>query len=253
MELKYSGFECFRDPIFVGFSKFFQSSDHNLFTATWVNHFSLKVLWVNSIDLNAVDLVGVDGKFLDILLGRSSQRSSADLVLPEILSRYHLKIGIFGGDSNSLEDKANQLTRIFPGTQVVLSIDGYSELEEEKFFSLVRDSKVDLMIIAAGSPKQEEILRLFYKRKEFLATKIAVITCGGWLDQILYEKYYPDWAYTLRLNWLVRVVRDPKRLWKRYLIVPFQFLSKRTAILGYFKIVPGYKKFHLEQTILSKP
>jgi hypothetical protein len=44
------------------------------------------------------------------------------------------------------------------------------------------------------------------------------MTCGGFLDQILQSNYYPAWAYPLRLNWLVRLAREPRRLWRRYTV-----------------------------------
>ncbi len=43
-----------------------------------------------------------------------------------------------------------------------------------------------------------------------------VLTCGGFFDQIHPARYYPSWAYALRLNWAVRLAREPGRLWRRY-------------------------------------
>jgi N-acetylglucosaminyldiphosphoundecaprenol N-acetyl-beta-D-mannosaminyltransferase len=43
------------------------------------------------------------------------------------------------------------------------------------------------------------------------------ITGGSYLDHLGEAvDWYPKWMHTLRLCWLYRLYRDPKRLWKRY-------------------------------------
>ncbi|MGE3623585.1 MAG: WecB/TagA/CpsF family glycosyltransferase, partial [Bdellovibrionales bacterium] len=49
------------------------------------------------------------------------------------------------------------------------------------------------------------------------------ITCGGFFDQYLEgDKYYPDWVDTWNLRFAWRLYKEPRRLWKRYLI-DYQF------------------------------
>jgi exopolysaccharide biosynthesis WecB/TagA/CpsF family protein len=240
-------FQNFRDPIFIGFKNFYETKKSNLFTATWVNHFSVKVLWKSNRDLKSIDLIGVDGIFLDYLMGIGPQRSSADLVLPEILKSYKLKVGIYGGKASLLNQKIHALEYRFPGTQVVLAIDGYSDIDNSIFLSKINGTGLDLLIVGAGSPKQEEFLRLVYNNKYRIKGKIAVLTCGGWLDQILYKNYYPKWAYRFKLNWLVRMIRDPRRLWKRYLVLPPLIFLNRKKIGDYLSQAPGYQNFRREQ------
>ena len=58
---------------------------------------------------------------------------------------------------------------------------------------------------------------------------IAVITCGGYFDQVIVGDYYPAWAYPMRLNWLVRMWHEPRRLWRRYLIGTPKFAIESIA------------------------
>ena len=62
------------------------------------------------------------------------------------------------------------------------------------------------------------------------APGVLVATCGGWLDQFAGDTYYPAWAYPLRLNWLVRLAREPKRLWRRYTVDAIRAVRARAAV-----------------------
>ena len=63
---------------------------------------------------------------------------------------------------------------------------------------------------------------------------VLVVTCGGWLDQFAGgEPYYPAWAYPLRLNWLVRLAREPRRLWRRYTIEAIRAVRARADLIDY--------------------
>ena len=45
------------------------------------------------------------------------------------------------------------------------------------------------------------------------------ITCGGFLDQLSQGvQYYPGWINSLNLRWAYRLMREPGRLWRRYLL-----------------------------------
>jgi exopolysaccharide biosynthesis WecB/TagA/CpsF family protein len=156
-----------------------------------------------------------------------------------------------GGEAHILEKKVRELENRFPKCQVVLAIDGYSHIDLFDLFEKINTAEVNLLIVAAGSPKQEEILNWFCSHGRYLNESIAILTCGGWLDQLLFSSYYPSWAYPLRLNWLVRMFRDPKRLWRRYLVAPFLFLLKKNCIEEYLLQASGYKNFRIRQLNLQ--
>jgi N-acetylglucosaminyldiphosphoundecaprenol N-acetyl-beta-D-mannosaminyltransferase len=63
------------------------------------------------------------------------------------------------------------------------------------------------------------------------------MTGGSYLDHIAENSdfsatWYPAWANTLRLNWFYRLVREPRRLWRRYTIeiLDFVVLSVRARL-----------------------
>ena len=60
-----------------------------------------------------------------------------------------------------------------------------------------------------------------------------VATCGGWLDQVTTPDYYPRFAYHAKLNWAVRLVREPRRLWRRYTVDAVRARRRQVELRGY--------------------
>jgi N-acetylglucosaminyldiphosphoundecaprenol N-acetyl-beta-D-mannosaminyltransferase len=63
------------------------------------------------------------------------------------------------------------------------------------------------------------------------------MTTGSYIDHLadwdgVSASWYPRWADVLRLNWLYRLAREPRRLWRRYTIeiVQFAALIVRTRV-----------------------
>ena len=48
----------------------------------------------------------------------------------------------------------------------------------------------------------------------------------GFLEQIVGTDgdYFPPWANRLQLRWLFRLIKEPRRLWKRYFLLYPKFL-----------------------------
>jgi Glycosyl transferase WecG/TagA/CpsF family len=45
----------------------------------------------------------------------------------------------------------------------------------------------------------------------------VIFTAGGWLDQLADRpQYFPPLVHQLRLGWLLRIIREPRRLVRRY-------------------------------------
>ena len=70
-------------------------------------------------------------------------------------------------------------------------------------------------------------------------TRGYALSCGGFLDQVLRPGYYPAWAYPLRLNWLIRLAREPRRLWRRYTVDAVLAVVRSFAWRRVMRTVPG--------------
>ena len=81
------------------------------------------------------------------------------------------------------------------------------------YLELVEKQKPEIVILCMGMPKQE-LLALEMKSRNLCP---VVICGGGWADFYSgIKKRAPEWVRKLSLEWLHRLVREPKRLGKRY-------------------------------------
>jgi exopolysaccharide biosynthesis WecB/TagA/CpsF family protein len=70
--------------------------------------------------------------------------------------------------------------------------------------------------ICVGSPQQEMVAKACLDRGDCIGLGLCV---GASLDFLGGRtKRAPDWMQSLRLEWLFRLVSEPRRLWKRYLL-----------------------------------
>jgi UDP-N-acetyl-D-mannosaminuronic acid transferase (WecB/TagA/CpsF family) len=118
----------------------------------------------------------------------------------------------------------------------VHAVDGYEGLRRGADLQrLVAEIEPDLVLVGLGAGLQEKVL---IEAAEGMSRGYA-LTCGGFLDQVLQSGYYPSWAYPLRLNWLVRLAREPRRLWRRYTTHALVALVLASAWRQSMVAVPG--------------
>ena len=162
------------------------------------------------------------------LRGRTIVRQSFDgnSLAPQVLSfcqRNALRIALVGGVEGVAAAAASLFRREF-GVDVVFSRSGFFASEEQRHqcFKALREQKVDVVICGMGAPHQDWFL-LELKASGWNGLGF---TCGGYLDQALASgvKYYPEWVNRFNLRAPYRLLREPRRLWRRYLIEYQPFL-----------------------------
>lgn len=203
-----------------------------IFLATWLNHYSIQIVLENSIQLSQFQFIGIDGQFLKYFSGIVSQTTSADRVLP-ILLENEIRVALIGGDADKVSDRLEIFQVKFPRAKICLNANGFfSQGEEKQLLNDIFSEKINLVILGLGTPLQESLaLRIndkyFSEKQNF---PLVISTCGGWLDQLLIKDYYPVWSYKFKLNWAIRLFREPKRLWRRYTIDAIKFFLYRKKI-----------------------
>ncbi len=99
------------------------------------------------------------------------------------------------------------------------------EAECQKLVELVNQSGATVLAIGVGAPKQEKWLYKYYQQMPNIKTFFAI---GATIDfEAGKTKRAPVWISNLGMEWVYRLVSEPKRLWKRYLVddlVPFSRL-----------------------------
>ena len=91
--------------------------------------------------------------------------------------------------------------------------------------SIIEDIKTanpDILLVAFGNPKQEKWIGM-YARELNVPVMIGV---GGTFDFIAgMTKRAPLWMQRIGLEWLHRLLQEPRRLWRRYVVDVFAFSS----------------------------
>lgn len=198
-------------------------------TVTWLNHYSAQVALDScGPQLRDFDLVGIDGLALCKLI-KAPNRTSADLLLPRLLPELQgARVLIVGGAPDALVHTIECIEGMLNhGSVVVAALDGYEDVANDAMLEdIVLTSQPDVVIVGMGAPRQEIVAQQIAK----MLRRGLVFTCGGFLDQLRQGNYYPAWAYPLRLNWAVRLAREPRRLWKRYTVQAVSALRIRRRL-----------------------
>ncbi len=224
-------------------------------TVTWLNHFSAQR--VDRSLLEQFDYVGVDGIFLRRLVGGRA-RSSADMVVPLLLSRLQgARILAIGGTEQApgsarelrFEQAMDQLCGA--STELISRIDGYSGLKRgDGLVAEIERQNCDVVLVGLGAGLQDAVAQ----EAIHASTARIALTCGGFLDQLVQPDYYPRWAYPLRLNWFVRLAREPRRLWGRYTVDAALAVARRKDLRTLIEDVSGFRAAEaLVATSCDKP
>jgi N-acetylglucosaminyldiphosphoundecaprenol N-acetyl-beta-D-mannosaminyltransferase len=128
-----------------------------------------------------------------------------------------LPVYFLGASPGIAEEAADAMGGRMPGLRVVGTRDGYfSGSEEPAVVDEIRESGAALLLVAMGSPRQE----LFIQRHRAALGVGAAMGVGGSFDVWSgHVRRAPGWAQTLGVEWLWRLVTNPRRL-KRQAALP---------------------------------
>lgn len=186
-----------------------------------------RALW--SAHLNVPDGISVvlAARFLGM---RISQRVPGGELMERLCaecSSHGFTVFFLGGLPGAAHLAAQHLKRNYPGLHVVgccCPPYGFENSPDETraVRRQIAEQAPDVLFIAFGAPKQE-----LWLHENCAALPIgAAVTVGGALDTCAgLRKRAPRWTHDIGLEWLYRLVREPRRLWRRYLIGNSKFIS----------------------------
>ena len=126
---------------------------------------------------------------------------------------------LLGGAPGISEKAAENINDTFPNIVIKGFHDGYFKEEEElKVIDKINETRPDILFVALGTPKQELWMN---KHRKILNAKVAM-GVGGALDVWSgNSKRAPKIFRDLGLEWLYRLIREPKRIWRMMTIPKF--------------------------------
>lgn len=131
------------------------------------------------------------------------------------------RVYLLGAKLEIVTQLAHKLRLRFPGLQVAYA-DGYFKGDEAALRAdQVRASGADILFVGMGVPRQENFLEEQWER---LGVGMA-IGVGGSFDVLAgLRARAPKWVQTIGMEWFFRMVQEPRRLFKRYLVTNCQFI-----------------------------
>jgi N-acetylglucosaminyldiphosphoundecaprenol N-acetyl-beta-D-mannosaminyltransferase len=127
-----------------------------------------------------------------------------------------VRLFLIGGQPGVAEQTARLWREAAPGLQVVGTAHGFlNETQETALIETIAHAAPDVILVGMGSPRQE-----IWAERWAGALAPARLWCVGALFEYSGQgrPRAPRWMRHLGLEWLFRLVLEPVRLWKRYLI-----------------------------------
>ncbi|MEZ5427724.1 MAG: WecB/TagA/CpsF family glycosyltransferase [Pyrinomonadaceae bacterium] len=198
--------------------------------------------------VNRADLVTADGMpilWMQKLRGRkeADRVRGTDLMLRlfALAEAKNLSVGFYGGRAEVLEKIAELLKKDHPGLKIsYLHSPPFRPLsadEDAAVTAEIEKSGTDILFVGLGCPKQERWMAAH--RNKLTTVMLGVGAAFDFYAGNISEA--PRWLSSLGLEWLYRLSREPRRLWRRYL-----FLNPRFVILAGLQLL-GLKKFKGEK------
>jgi N-acetylglucosaminyldiphosphoundecaprenol N-acetyl-beta-D-mannosaminyltransferase len=131
----------------------------------------------------------------------------------------------YGGHPEVTEKMVEIIQRRYPGTEIAGHFSPpfrpLTEQEDDAIVAIIRESHADILWVGLGCPKQEVWM---YEHCERLDVP-AMVGVGQAFNIVAGSlKQAPAWMRENGLEWLFRLLLEPRRLWKRYLVYNTRFL-----------------------------
>jgi exopolysaccharide biosynthesis WecB/TagA/CpsF family protein len=177
--------------------------------------------------LNEMDMVVPDGqpvRWALNLLYRTELKERVFgpilmLELCEVAAREGLPIYLYGSTQETLAALEEKLTARFPGLPIAGGRPSqFGELDratKEEVAAEIRDSGAAMCFVGLGCPRQETFC---WAMRDLVGVPVLAVGAAFDFNADL-ARQAPAWMQRHGLQWLHRLAGDPRRLWRRYLLL----------------------------------
>jgi N-acetylglucosaminyldiphosphoundecaprenol N-acetyl-beta-D-mannosaminyltransferase len=182
-------------------------------------------------DVNSADLINADGQavvWASRFLGKPLKERVAGIDLMQNLvalaNRKQYKIFFFGAREEIVRKVVETYQQQYSPEIIAGYRNGYfSKDEAPDIARQIADSGADILFVAISSPVKENFLNTY---KNELKNVYFIMGVGGSFDVIAGKvKRAPKWMQNAGLEWFYRLIQEPKRMWKRYLLGNSKFIG----------------------------
>jgi N-acetylglucosaminyldiphosphoundecaprenol N-acetyl-beta-D-mannosaminyltransferase len=198
-------------------------------TITCANQHYLNLAYGNKEyhkNLNSFDLIFPDGVGLKWAAGvtdycdivKKLERINGSDIYPDLINRIfnqNLSLYILGDSQLVLDGAIKNIKDKFRGIKITGTHNGYFDLQDESIIKVINSTNPYFLMVGLGAPRQEEWINRW--KDKLYARKIVAV--GGGLRIIAGDRRRgPVWVRKMGLEWLVRLLTEPAKNWKRYII-----------------------------------
>ena len=132
----------------------------------------------------------------------------------------------YGSEDLVLKKLIIKLKKDFPNINIVGSfsppVGSYEKLIKEEYIKNIIDTKPDIVWVSLGFPKQELFINLFQEKYSVESNLVGVGAVFEWVAGTKIKA--PEFLANLGLEWIIRLVQEPRRLFRRYFVDNLLFL-----------------------------
>lgn len=177
--------------------------------------------------VRACDIINIDGMGVVLaarLLGHPVPERVAGVDLFDALlsmsEREGFSVFLLGAAEDVLAATVRRVQAKHPQLKIAGAHHGYFWDDEAAMVERIRASGAQLLFVAITSPKKENFI---HRWRDQLGVTF-VMGVGGTFDVVAGKvKRAPRWMQNSGLEWLYRVIQEPRRMWKRYLVTNTRF------------------------------
>ncbi len=141
------------------------------------------------------------------------------------------QVALVGSTPHVMNQLKNNLLQEMPKLKISMAIHGYQNNDSwQRLEKALKKSSPDLVLVALGTPNQE-----IWSWKARSGTSGIWMGVGGSFDVWSgAKKRAPNWMLKLHVEWLYRLIKEPKR-WRRMLSLP-------AFVLEVFRSSPNHQE-----------
>lgn len=175
------------------------------------------------------DIINADGQsvvWAASILGKQLPERVAGIDLMENLvdlaHKRGYKIFFFGAKEEVVKEVVRMYGKKYSPQIIAGYRNGYYSAEEEQIIAeQIGNSGADMLFVAITSPRKE----IFLNTYKAIIQIPFVMGVGGSFDVVSGKtQRAPLWMQSSGLEWFYRVLQEPRRMWKRYLVTNTKFI-----------------------------